>query len=84
MTLCTERIRTLEQVRAFLGGSEPVQAASLQRQRRSTNPAVVRRWLGVHVGIPIVAAVAKAFGMTLIGFAKPAGFNIYTGRHRVG
>lgn len=44
-------------------------------------------------GIPIVAAVgapsslavdvAGEFGMTLIGFAKPTGFNIYTGRHRV-
>lgn len=45
-------------------------------------------------GIPIVAAVgapsslavdvAAEFGMTLIGFAKPTGFNIYTGPHRVG
>ncbi|WP_419165946.1 formate dehydrogenase accessory sulfurtransferase FdhD [Candidatus Palauibacter sp.] len=44
-------------------------------------------------GIPIIVAVgapsslavdvAKEFGMTLIGFAKPTGFNIYTGRHRV-
>ena len=45
-------------------------------------------------GIPIIVAVgapsslavdvAKEFGMTLAGFAKPTGFNVYTGRHRIG
>jgi FdhD protein len=44
-------------------------------------------------GIPIVAAVgapsslavdvASEFGMTLVGFLKSSGYNIYTGVHRI-
>ncbi|WP_419950201.1 formate dehydrogenase accessory sulfurtransferase FdhD [Candidatus Palauibacter sp.] len=39
----------------------------------------------VAVGAPssLAVDVAKEFGMTLVGFAKPTGFNVYTSRHRV-
>ena len=39
----------------------------------------------VAVGAPssLAVEVAEKFGATLIGFTKPTGFNIYTGKERV-
>ncbi len=39
----------------------------------------------VAVGAPssLAVDVADSFGMTLVGFAKPDGFNIYAGAERV-
>ena len=74
----------------FLNGGLPLGDAVLAVSGR-TSFEIMQKALAA--GIPIVVAVgapsslavdvAKEFGMTLAGFAKPTGFNIYTGRHRV-
>lgn len=74
----------------FLGGELPLGESVLAVSGRASFEIMQK---ALAAGIPIVVAVgapsslavdvAREFGMTLIGFAKPAGFNIYTGRHRV-
>ncbi len=74
----------------FLGGALPLGDAVLAVSGRASFEIMQK---ALAAGIPIVVAVgapsslavdvAKEFGMTLAGFAKPTGFNIYTGRHRV-
>ena len=52
MTLCTERIRTLDDIRAFLGGSE---AADITPHDRAAAYAFVERTLvrfRYHTGLP--------------------------------
>ena len=75
----------------FLNGGLPLGDAVLAVSGR-TSFEIMQKALAA--GIPIVVAVgapsslavdvAKEFGMTLAGFAKPTGFNVYTGRHRIG
>ncbi len=75
----------------FLGGELPLGESVLAVSGRASFEIMQK---ALAAGIPIVVAVgapsslavdvAREFGMTLVGFAKPAGFNIYTGRHRIG
>ncbi len=75
----------------FLNGGLPLGDVVLAVSGR-TSFEIMQKALAA--GIPIVVAVgapsslavdvAKEFGMTLAGFAKPTGFNVYTGRHRIG
>ena len=75
----------------FLTGRLPLGEAVLAVSGRASFEIMQK---ALAAGIPIVVAVgapsslavdvAKEFGMTLVGFAKPTGFNVYTGRHRVG
>ena len=75
----------------FLNGGLPLGDAVLAVSGR-TSFEIMQKALAA--GIPIVVAVgapsslavdvAKEFGLTLAGFAKPTGFNVYTGRHRIG
>ncbi len=75
----------------FLTGRLPLGEAVLAVSGRASFEIMQK---ALSAGIPIVVAVgapsslavevAKEFGMTLVGFAKPTGFNVYTGRHRVG
>ncbi|WP_420449461.1 formate dehydrogenase accessory sulfurtransferase FdhD [Candidatus Palauibacter sp.] len=75
----------------FLGGELPLGESVLAVSGRASFEIMQK---ALAAGIPIVVAVgapsslavdvAREFGMTLIGFAKPVGFNIYTGRHRIG
>ena len=74
----------------FLGGALPLGESVLAVSGRASFEIMQK---ALAAGVPIVVAVgapsslavdvAKEFGMTLIGFAKPTGFNIYTGRHRI-
>ncbi|WP_420633355.1 formate dehydrogenase accessory sulfurtransferase FdhD [Candidatus Palauibacter sp.] len=74
----------------FLNGGLPLGDAVLAVSGRASFEIMQK---ALAAGIPIVVAVgapsslavdvAKEFGMTLAGFAKPTGFNVYTGRHRV-
>ncbi|WP_419943301.1 formate dehydrogenase accessory sulfurtransferase FdhD [Candidatus Palauibacter sp.] len=74
----------------FLNGGLPLGDAVLAVSGR-TSFEIMQKALAA--GIPIVVAVgapsslavdvAKEFGLTLVGFAKPTGFNVYTGRHRI-
>ncbi len=74
----------------FLGGALPLGESVLAVSGRASFEIMQK---ALAAGVPIVVAVgapsslavdvAREFGMTLIGFAKPAGFNIYAGRHRI-
>lgn len=74
----------------FLHGELPLGDAVLAVSGRASFDIMQK---ALAAGIPIVVAVgapsslavdvAREFGMTLAGFAKPTGFNVYTGRHRV-
>lgn len=74
----------------FLGAELPLSESVLAVSGRASFEIMQK---ALAAGIPIVVAVgapsslavdvAGEFGMTLVGFAKPTGFNVYTGRHRV-
>lgn len=75
---------------AFLEGGLPLSAHFLAVSGRSSFEIIQK---ALAAGIPMVAAVgapsslavdlARRFNMTLVGFAKPDGFNVYTGGERI-
>ena len=74
----------------FLGGALPLADTVLAVSGRASFEIMQK---ALAAGIPIVVAVgapsslavevAREFGMTLVGFAKATGYNIYAGRHRI-
>ncbi len=76
---------------AFLEGRLPLADRFLAVSGRSSFEIIQK---ALAAGIPMVVAVgapsslavelARGFNMTLVGFAKPDGFNVYSGAGRVG
>jgi FdhD protein len=75
---------------SFLAGALPLAGHVLTVSGR-TSFEIMQKALAsgisvvVAVGAPSSLAVdlASQFGMTLVGFAKPSGFNVYAGAQRV-
>ncbi|MBT8396515.1 MAG: formate dehydrogenase accessory sulfurtransferase FdhD, partial [Gemmatimonadetes bacterium] len=74
----------------FLNGELPFQERALVVSGRTSFEIIQK---AVAAGIPCVVAVgapsslavdlARRFNLTLVGFARPGGFNLYTGEERV-
>ncbi|MFV1988343.1 MAG: formate dehydrogenase accessory sulfurtransferase FdhD [Gemmatimonadota bacterium] len=76
---------------AFLAGKLPLAEQVLAVSGRASFEIIQKALAAgiaavVAVGAPSSLAVdlAREFNMTLVGFAKPEGFNVYTGSERIG